>query len=115
MSNQFHAGMPQTDRTEQAHQPTGVAELLQAILTELRRQRMPPPEQVPAKFAARLVGVSPAAWYRLVAAGKTPRSNRLGGRVLWSVEELRSWIGAGCPPRPEWEAMQAGSRNGQRR
>jgi predicted DNA-binding transcriptional regulator AlpA len=62
------------------------------------------PLLVAAAVAARLAGVSKATWHRLDAAGKVPRSVRLGGRVLWSVVELQAWVSAGCPSRAEWEA-----------
>jgi predicted DNA-binding transcriptional regulator AlpA len=64
------------------------------------------PEQVGAAAAARIAGVSQATWWRLHAAHKTPRPNRLGCRTLWRVAELRRWIEAGCPDREEWEARE---------
>jgi hypothetical protein len=57
--------------------------------------------------AAALCSVSPASWYRLKAAGKTPAPVRLGGRVLYRVEDLRLWVGWGCPSRKEFEARKA--------
>jgi predicted DNA-binding transcriptional regulator AlpA len=71
---------------------------------------------VPAPEAARLCGISEASWYRLKSASKLPLPVRLGGRVLWRVDELRAWIAAGCPDRREWEARRAvaGTANGRR-
>jgi prophage regulatory protein len=61
--------------------------------------------------AAALCGVSPASWYRLKAAGKTPAPLRLGGKVLYRVEDLRLWVALGCPSRKEFEARKtAGGR-----
>jgi predicted DNA-binding transcriptional regulator AlpA len=60
--------------------------------------------------AARYVGVSPAAWARLVAAGKTPRPIRLSGCVLWSRHELTRWLDANCPDLVAWEAIRAAER-----
>jgi hypothetical protein len=58
--------------------------------------------------AAKLCGdLSPSTWDRHNAAGLVPAPRRLGGRPLWSVEELKLWISAGCPDRKTWEAMQA--------
>ena len=68
---------------------------------------------VAAPDAARLCGISRATWHRLRSAGKIgPAPIRLGGRVLWRVEELREWVRCGCPPRREWEALHA-QRNGR--
>jgi predicted DNA-binding transcriptional regulator AlpA len=67
------------------------------------------PEQVSATQAARMAGVSQATWWRLHAAGKVPRPNKLGGRTLWQVNGhngLREWIRQGCPARAEFEARQ---------
>ena len=61
------------------------------------------PEQVGAAVAAHLAGISEATWWRHHADGKIPRPNKLGGRTLWRVTELREWIAAGCPDRVSWE------------
>jgi predicted DNA-binding transcriptional regulator AlpA len=73
-----------------------------------------PPLLVRAAAAARLCGLSRATWHRLVAAGRTPAPVRLGGAVLWRVEELRRWVDCGCPSRHEWEALRAAQRDGRR-
>ena len=73
-----------------------------------------PPEQVPAKLAAPLCGVSVATWHRLNSARKIPAPVRLGGRVLWRVQELRDWMGAGCPDRKTWEALKAAGGNNKK-
>jgi predicted DNA-binding transcriptional regulator AlpA len=65
------------------------------------------PLLLPAGDAARLCGISEVTWYRLKAAGKLPQPVRLGGRVLWRLEELRDWIAAGCPAAREWAARRA--------
>jgi predicted DNA-binding transcriptional regulator AlpA len=67
------------------------------------------PLLVPAAKAAALCGMSRATWDRHAAAGLVPAPVRIGpgkGRPLWSVEELRAWIVAGCPERHEWEARR---------
>ena len=66
----------------------------------------PEPLLLPAPKAARLCGISEATWYRLKAAGKVPVPVRLGGRVLWKVEELRRWCAAGCPDQRSWLALE---------
>ena len=62
---------------------------------------------VSADQAASLCGVSPATWYRMAAGGRCPAPVRLSrGCVRWRVEELRTWITAGCPDRRTWEALR---------
>ena len=41
------------------------------------------------------------------AAGKLPAPVRIGGRVVWRVDEIRAWLAAGAPSRTEWEARRA--------
>jgi predicted DNA-binding transcriptional regulator AlpA len=60
--------------------------------------------------AARLCGVSPASWDRLVDAGKTPKPLKLGGRVVWRRSDLEAWIGYGCPDRATFDALSAEER-----
>jgi predicted DNA-binding transcriptional regulator AlpA len=61
-----------------------------------------------ADQAAALCGVSPATWYRMASAGRCPAPLRLSrGCVRWRTQELRDWIGGGCPSRREWEARRA--------
>jgi predicted DNA-binding transcriptional regulator AlpA len=64
------------------------------------------PLLVPAAAASRLCGVSEASWYRLKSRGKVPLPVRLGGRVLWRVDELRRWCAAGCPDLRTWQALE---------
>jgi predicted DNA-binding transcriptional regulator AlpA len=56
--------------------------------------------------AARSCGLSPAAWDRLVSAGKAPAPVRLGGALCWRVAELAAWVSAGCPDRDTWKTLQ---------
>lgn len=56
---------------------------------------------------SRLTGISRSHWYRLVATGRAPVGFRLGKSRRWMVEEIRTWLAAGAPPRDRWEAMQA--------
>ena len=60
---------------------------------------------VSATVAARLCGVSRAAWWSLHAAGRVPLPVRLGRRTLWRRAELEAWTAAGCPPRDNWVAQ----------
>ena len=77
-----------------------------------RPSPQPPPAEpllVPAPEAARLCGISEASWYRLRSSGKVPSALRLGGRVMWRVEELRRWCTAGCPDLRTWQALENAS------
>jgi predicted DNA-binding transcriptional regulator AlpA len=57
-----------------------------------------------------LLGLGIRTIRTLDAAGKLPAPVRIGGRVLWSVREIRQWIAAGCPPRDEWTAIKAAAK-----
>src|SRR5262245_41217445 len=65
---------------------------------------------VDAAGAGATVGVSRARWLKLSAAGRVPEGRRLGKCRRWSVSELRAWVDAGMPQRPEWERMREGER-----
>src|SRR5262245_13713319 len=67
----------------------------------------PEPLLVSAAVAGPMCGRSPASWWRDHAAGRIPRPIKIGGSTLWRSAELRRWVEAGCPPRREWEAMEA--------
>lgn len=41
------------------------------------------------------------------AAGKLPTPLRIGGRVVWRVSEIESWLEAGAPDRARWAALRA--------
>ena len=60
-------------------------------------------------------GIGRATWFRLKSAGKTPAPVRLGGRVLYRVEDLKLWVSLGCPPRKEFEARKAAANGSGRR
>ena len=66
---------------------------------------------VPAKDAARLLGISRAQLWKLHSQGKVPAPIRLGTKApRWRVDELRSWLAAGAPDRQTWIKMQEGRR-----
>ncbi len=89
-------------------EPASLADLLQELRAIRRQLARGPvdPELLRAPDAARLAGVSTASWARLVAAGKTPRSIKLGGCVGWRRSELLEWIAAGCPDENAWRAFK---------
>lgn len=66
------------------------------------------PIMVDGKTAAEMCGVSRSTWLGWDSAGVCPRPIRIGGRVLWSVDHLRSWAAAGCPSREEREMIEGG-------
>jgi hypothetical protein len=73
------------------------------------------PLLVPASVAGPMCGRGEASWWRDHAAERVPAPAwRAPGRTLWSVEELRQWVQAGCPHRREWEARRAAQRDGRR-
>lgn len=55
--------------------------------------------------SALICSVSPATWDRLNAAAKTPRSIKLGGRVVWRRSDIVAWINLGCPDRKTFETL----------
>ena len=61
---------------------------------------------VDANEAARMCSMHRGSWYKIVAAGKTPASIRIGSMVRWRRDEIEEWIAAGCPPRAKWDSLQ---------
>jgi len=66
----------------------------------------PSPLLVSAKAAAAACGKSLRTWRAWDAAGWIPRPVRIARSTLWSTDELRAWVNAGCPRRAEWEARK---------
>ena len=60
---------------------------------------------VSAMRAAAICGKSLRTWRAWDAAGWIPRPVRIGRSTLWSMQELREWIAAGCPKRHEWDSL----------
>lgn len=52
-------------------------------------------------------GVSEETWRSWDKAGIVPAPLRLGGRVMWNAEEIKTWVKAGCPGRARWEEEKA--------
>ncbi|MBN9518546.1 helix-turn-helix domain-containing protein [bacterium] len=63
-----------------------------------------------AKRLSRLLGVGLRTVRTWDAAGKLPIPLRIGGKVVWRLDELRSWLAAGAPDRAEWTARTAARR-----
>lgn len=63
------------------------------------------PLLVDAIKAATLCGISERTWRKLDRTVRVPRPIAVGRRRLWSVQDLRAWVAAGCPSRERWEAI----------
>jgi predicted DNA-binding transcriptional regulator AlpA len=61
---------------------------------------------ISAKQAAAACGKSLRTWRAWDSAGWIPRPVRIARSTLWSADELRAWVNAGCPRRAEWEARR---------
>lgn len=61
----------------------------------------PEPIAVDARGACRLFSVSLRTWRSWDAGGRCPMGHRVGGRKLWSTDELRRWAATGFPSRLE--------------
>ncbi len=59
--------------------------------------------------AARMLGISKSTLDRWDKRGDIgPRPLKIGdaGRVLYAVDELKTWVAAGCPPRVKWNQTE---------
>jgi predicted DNA-binding transcriptional regulator AlpA len=72
-----------------------------------RKRRKPSPLVVDAKRLAKLLCAGVRTVRTWDAAGKLPAPIRIGGRVVWSVAEIRAWLEAGAPDRETWAAIRA--------
>ena len=67
-----------------------------------------PPGYLSVEDAARWCGdVSPSTWRDWNARGIVPAPARIGGRVLWRLDDLRNWSAWGHPGRAVFEERQA--------
>lgn len=66
------------------------------------------PLMVSADDVATLIGVGRSLFYRMLASGRfAPLSVTFGcKKKLWSLEELKAWVRAGCPAQSEGQRMQ---------
>lgn len=53
---------------------------------------------ITAAELAQLLNVSTRTLWRLLSARKVPEPVRLGGCTRWRLDQVRQWIGDGCPP-----------------
>ena len=69
------------------------------------------PLVVDARRLAKMLGAGVRTVRTWDAAGKLPSPIRLGGKVVWRVDEIRAWLAAGAPRRDEWQARRAAARH----
>jgi excisionase family DNA binding protein len=58
---------------------------------------IPFPELLSAETVAALLQVSVRTVWRLRASGRLPRPVQVGGSIRWRADDVRQWIGEGCP------------------
>jgi excisionase family DNA binding protein len=56
-----------------------------------------------AQDVAKLLKVSMRTLWRLRSAGRLPSPIKIGAAVRWRLEDLKTWIAAGCPSLPARE------------
>jgi predicted DNA-binding transcriptional regulator AlpA len=103
------------------HQPNGLADAVPADApADIGTAPAVDPLLWGRRDLARALGISLASLDRLEAGGRIgPRPVRLGGRLLYAVEECREWTrcrgpDGQLPDRRTWEAMRdAAQRNGR--
>jgi len=69
-----------------------------------------PPLVVDARRLAKLLDAGVRTIRTWDAAGRLPSPLRLGGKVVWRLDEIRDWLAAGAPRRAEWQARRAAAR-----
>ena len=69
-----------------------------------------PPLVVDARRLAKLLNAGLRTVRAWDAAGKLPSPVRLGGKVVWRLDEIRDWLAAGAPRRDEWQARRTAAR-----
>ncbi len=72
-----------------------------------RQRRKLSPLVVDARRLARLLCCGIRTVRTWDAAGRLPAPLRIGGRVVWRVDEIRVWLDAGAPDRETWAAIRA--------
>lgn len=63
--------------------------------------KKPPEDQgllIDSREAAKLLKVSPRTLWQMQSTGRMPKPLRIGRAVRWSLDVLKKWIEAGCPP-----------------
>lgn len=77
-----------------------------ALIADLPTGPAGSPLVVDAARLAKLLGMGVRTIRTHDATGRLPAPVRIGGRVVWRVDEIRAWLAAGAPNRDEWEARK---------
>lgn len=57
--------------------------------------------------AAAMLGVGKSKFYQMHSTGTLgPMPILLDTKKMWSVDELRQWVQAGCPIREKWQQIR---------
>ena len=75
-----------------------------------RKRRRLSPLVVDARRLAKLLCAGIRTVRMWDAAGKLPAPIRIGGIVVWRLDEIRAWLNAGAPDRETWTAIRAVSQ-----
>lgn len=52
----------------------------------------------------RMTSISRALYFEKRACGRIgPQEIRIGRKILLRADEVRDWVGSGCPPRRLWK------------
>lgn len=63
--------------------------------------------------AAKLAGVSPRTFWKLIAVGGAPETVRIGRAVRLRASDIDLWIRLGCPSRERLEQEKEARRAGE--
>jgi len=67
----------------------------------------PDPLVADARSLAALLDVGLRTVRTWDSSGKLPAPVRIGGRVVWIIDDIRAWLAAGAPDRTTWAAIRA--------
>jgi predicted DNA-binding transcriptional regulator AlpA len=67
----------------------------------------PDPLFVDRAGLGRMLRLSRRELYRLEDAGRIPAAIVFGTCKRWPIEEIETWVRAGCPPRKSWQNLRS--------
>jgi len=68
------------------------------------------PLTIRPKEAAKLLSISERKFNEMRAVGQLPPAIKLGGCLLYRVEDLRQWLAWDCPTLDKFEQLREGKR-----
>ena len=83
-----------------------MAEVIPIRPLDSKLKRRLKPLAVGAKQLAQLLSCSERTVRTLDARGLLPKPIRIGGSVVWLVDEIRDWLADGAKDRATWEARK---------